>query len=75
MNLTEAFGVVVRERRLAMGLSQGQLADAAGLHKNFISLIERGRTSAALDSVEVIAAALKCRPSQLLEAAERARDI
>lgn len=73
MNLSKAFGIVVRERRVAMGLTQAQLADTAGLHTNFISLLERGKTSAALDSVAVIAMVLKCRPSQLLEAAERTR--
>lgn len=73
MNLSEALGVVVRERRLAMGFSQGDLASATGLHKNFIGLVERGKTAAAIDSVEVIATALKCRASQLLAAAERTR--
>ncbi|MBB2486831.1 helix-turn-helix transcriptional regulator [Mitsuaria sp. WAJ17] len=73
MNLSEALGVVVRERRLAMRLSQSDLAIATGLHKNFISLVERGKTAAAIDSVEVIATALKCRASQLLAAAERTR--
>ena len=73
MNLSKAFGIVVRERRLAMGLTQSQLAATAGLHTNFIGLLERGKTSAALESVEVIAIVLKCRPSQLLEAAERTR--
>lgn len=71
MNLSQAFGIVVRERRLAMGLTQSDLASMSGLHKNFIGLLERGTTSAALESIGVIAAVLRCRPSQLLAAAER----
>lgn len=73
MNLSEAFGIVVRERRRAMGLTQSELASMAGLHKNFIGMLERGTTSAGLESIGVIAAVLRCRPSQLLAAAERTR--
>ena len=37
-----AFGKVLREFREKKGMSQEQLADAAGLDRSFISLVERG---------------------------------
>jgi transcriptional regulator with XRE-family HTH domain len=37
-----AFGNVLREARQGKGLSQERLAEAAGLDRSFISLIERG---------------------------------
>lgn len=40
--LQKRFGVVVRQRRERTCLSQEVLADAAGLHRTYISLLERG---------------------------------
>ena len=37
-----AFGRVLREFRKTKGISQEQLAEAAGLDRSFISLVERG---------------------------------
>ena len=37
-----AFGKVLREFREKKGMSQEHLADAAGLDRSFISLVERG---------------------------------
>lgn len=66
-----AFGHVVREARLAQGLSQEQLAERAHLHRNFISLIERGQSKIALDSLFAIADALGVSASKLLNDTER----
>ena len=41
-----------------MGLSQEAFADLAGLHRTYISALERGKRSIALDNVEKIASAL-----------------
>lgn len=73
-DLIRAFGEVVRRERLRLGLSQERLAEKADLHPNYISLVERGKSAAALDTIASIAAALDRRPSQLIRAAERARD-
>ena len=41
--LATRFGIVLRRRREAAGLSQEALAAEAGLQSNFVSLLERGR--------------------------------
>jgi len=71
MNLLEAFGSVIRRERMKRRMTQERLAELADLHHNFISLVERGKTAAALDSIAALAEALDCRPSQLIRAAER----
>lgn len=72
--LKVALGEVVRERRRALSLTQEQLADAAGLHSTYISLIERGMKSPSLDSIEALGRALGVPAHDLVKAAERIRD-
>lgn len=60
------FGARVRELRERKGLSQEELADAAKLHRTHISLIERGHRSARLETIELLARALRVQPSELL---------
>ena len=62
------FGLLVRGLREARGLSQEGLADAAGLHRTHISLIERGRRSVRLETVERLATALAVQPAELMPA-------
>lgn len=71
-DLVSAFGAVVRRERLRQGLSQEKLAERAGLHTNFVSLLERGKSASALDTIVAVATALGRRPSQLVRAAEQA---
>ena len=71
MDLLEAFGRVVRRDRQRRGLTQEKLAELADLHTNYVSLVERGRSAAAIDTLAALAHALGLRPSQLLRAAER----
>jgi transcriptional regulator with XRE-family HTH domain len=60
------FGDRLRRVRLNKGLSQEALADAAGLHRTHISLIERGRRSVRLETLERLARALGVQPAELL---------
>ncbi len=41
----EAFGAVVRDRRRAEKLSQGDLAEKVGISRNYLSQIERGEAT------------------------------
>jgi len=60
------FGERVRQLRERHGFSQEELADAAGLHRTHISLIERGKRSVRLETIARLAAALHVQPARLL---------
>jgi transcriptional regulator with XRE-family HTH domain len=60
-----SFGRRLRSLRAAKGLSQEELANAAGLHRTHISLIERDRRSVRLETIERLAKALRIDPSEL----------
>ena len=64
------FPDVLRETRTEKGLSQEALADRAGLHRTYISQIERGLKSPSLKSLEQIANALGLPLSSLLKRLE-----
>ena len=71
MGLNDAFGEVVRQMRTRKRLSQEALAALSGLHRNYIGMLERAETSASVHSLELIAAALECRASDMIKAAEK----
>lgn len=66
----KSFAEVLREARQEKGLSQEELADRAGLHRTYISQVERGLKSPSLRSLEQIANALGVTPSILLKRME-----
>lgn len=68
---TEAFGQVLRELRLATGLSQEALAHECGRHRTYISMLELGKHSPSLDTLFLLAAALGVKPSELVRKVER----
>jgi transcriptional regulator with XRE-family HTH domain len=68
-----ALGVAVKGARLALGLTQDQLAEGAGLHPTYISDIERGRRNVGLLNLDRLAHALHTDLPRLLADAERHR--
>ena len=62
-----AFGQVVKEHRLDLGLSQEAFAQKAQLHRTYISGIERGKRNVALINMIQIAQALELAPEEFLE--------
>jgi transcriptional regulator with XRE-family HTH domain len=54
----EAFGLVVRRRREQLGLSQEAFADQAGVHRTYISSIERGKVQVGIGIAHKLAQAL-----------------
>jgi transcriptional regulator with XRE-family HTH domain len=56
--LQRRFGRVVRRRREAAGLSQEALAEAAGLHRTYVSLLERGQRQPQLGTIHALARGL-----------------
>ena len=69
--IQQRFGEVLRARREASGQSQEALAAEAGLHRNYVGLLERGRRVPSILVVEKLAAALGTTASSLLRAVER----
>ncbi len=59
MNICQKFGVNVRKYRNQKGYSQEKLAEITGLHRTYISAVERGVRSISLDNIEKIALALE----------------
>ena len=53
--------------RTARGLSQEQLADLAGLHRNYIGNIERGEQGIGIDNMMLLARTLKVKPAVLFD--------
>ena len=66
LNYPEQFGNRVRQLREQENLSQEALADAAGLHRTHISLIERGKRSVRLETIRSLAIALRVQPAELM---------
>lgn len=60
-----SFGQRVREIRQDRGLSQEDLAELAGMHRTYVSSLERGLRNVGLDNILAIAAALDVSPSDL----------
>lgn len=60
------FGNRVKELRKAQNMSQEDLADAAGLHRTYIGMIERAEKNITLVNIEKIAKALKIKTRDLL---------
>lgn len=60
------FSKNLRKIRLAKGLSQEGLAEAAGLHRTYVSSVERGERNITVDNMEKLACALGVDVRELL---------
>lgn len=65
-----SFGLTVRRTRSALGLTQQDLADRAGLDRSYLSDLERGRRNPTLTLQARLASALGARLSDLIRQAE-----
>jgi len=68
--LRKSISRVIREHRRAAGISQETLSERAGIHRTYISMLERGLKSPTLEVFSRIALALGAAPSKLLAEAE-----
>lgn len=64
--LLVAFGARVRQARRAAGLSQEALAHHAGLHRTYVSSVERGERNIALVNIVILAEALNIDAGELV---------
>ncbi len=69
-DIRERFGFAVKDRREAMGLTQEEFAERAGIHRTYLSDIERGTRNVSLLNIERVASALSLRISELFQAVE-----
>lgn len=68
--LSLALGQVIRRHRTLAGFSQEELAARSGLHRTYISFLERGIKSPTVEALSRLGDALDVRASQLLAEAE-----
>ena len=62
----QIFGATVRKRRTEQGISQESLATLAGLHRTYISMLERGIRNPSLTVILQLAEALGTKASTLI---------
>jgi transcriptional regulator with XRE-family HTH domain len=65
-------GAVLKKRRHDLGLSQEELANRAGLHRTYITDVERGSRNPSLDTIQKLARALEVPLSGLFLEVESA---
>jgi transcriptional regulator with XRE-family HTH domain len=66
MNYNKQLGANIRRLRLKRGWSQEHLAEISGLHRTYVSGVERGVRNPTLSIIVQIADALKLPPAALL---------
>ena len=66
----KAFGLVIQNRRKRLELSQEELGFRSGLHRTFVSQLERGLKSPSLRTLLTIAAALDTKAEVLVREAD-----
>jgi transcriptional regulator with XRE-family HTH domain len=70
VTVEDAFGRALRVRRKALDLSQEELALEAGVDRNFVSLLERGRNQPSLSTIFKLCVVLKISPSTIVKDVE-----
>lgn len=60
------FGKKLREIRTRAGMSQERLAELAGLHRTYVSSVERGERNISLLNIESLARALRVPMAELM---------
>ena len=73
-DVKKQFGAAVRFHRDHLGISQEELAGRAGLHRTYISDVERGARNVSLESIHRLADALEVSLSVLFSRMEERRE-
>lgn len=66
-DIKKQLGQKIKDLRLRAGYSQEELAGKAGLHRTYMSDIERGERNVSVENIKKIADALSVDPSELLK--------
>ena len=65
------FGAELRKIRSKRSLSQERLAELAGLHRNYVGMVERGECNISLIAVLALARVLSVKPAKLMASISR----
>ena len=64
MTLREIVATNLRRLRHAKSMSQEELADRAGINRNYVGMLEREQHSATVDMLEKLAEVLEADPAE-----------
>jgi transcriptional regulator with XRE-family HTH domain len=70
-DVRERFGFAVRMRREELGLTQEVFAERVGIHRTYLSDVERGQRNISLLNIERVATALELALSELFGLVEK----
>lgn len=70
MEISRAFGTVLRKYRKLAGLSQEQLALQCDLDRTYIGLLERAERQPSITTIFIICEVLKMKPHELIKEVE-----
>ena len=71
MEMSLAFGKVLRQLRKEKGLTQEQLGFDADLRRTFVSILELGQQQPTLQTIFKLSHALEVDPSELIRLVEK----
>ena len=67
MDVVQRLGKRAKELRVAMGLSQEEVAFRAGMKRSYLSDLERGVRNPTVRALSRLASALEVEPARLLD--------
>jgi transcriptional regulator with XRE-family HTH domain len=67
IDLKALLGMAIKTQRTSLGISQEELAYRAGLHRTYVSDLERGARNPSIESIEKLAGAFQVSVSKLFE--------
>lgn len=70
-DIRERFGFAVKTGREALGLTQEEFAERVGIHRTYLSDVERGTRNISLLNIERVAVALTLSLPELFRLVER----
>ena len=67
ITVEQAFGKVLRKRRIHLKISQESLAQDSDLDRTYVSLLERGQRQPSLRTIIKLCRTLKIPPDQIIK--------
>jgi transcriptional regulator with XRE-family HTH domain len=65
-DIASRFGAQLRQVRKSRSVSQEKLAELAGLHRTYVSSVERGERNVTIETIEKLALALDVSMQELV---------